>query len=340
MKGHRPARTGGLFFGGANRKESRDEQRQRPRFHPQAPRDRRRRAEGLRLRPRAEPLGRLQLPERPHPGDRRALPDRALHGAPHGVVPGRRGGGAGGRRARRGCGGRALRRRTSERRRNVSAGARELTPRAPGQAAPPRPARRIAAHRSERRPHPFTLSSSSADDYHGGDVDSPLLVGGARDRALAPRHRPCRGGDAAPLPVGIGRIDWATPPGRYRVVGRREDPVWRVPASIQAEMRARGEPLVSVVGPGPDNPLGKYWIQLSNPGYGLHGTNAPASVGKYASHGCLRLLPEHAERLFREARDGTAVEVVYEPVKIARDRLGSIFLEVHHDVYQGKPVEL
>ncbi|TMB40781.1 MAG: LysM peptidoglycan-binding domain-containing protein [Deltaproteobacteria bacterium] len=144
----------------------------------------------------------------------------------------------------------------------------------------------------------------------------------------------------ARFPVGIGRIDWATPPGRYRVVGRREDPVWRVPASIQAEMRARGEPLVSVVGPGPDNPLGKYWIQLSNPGYGLHGTNAPASVGKYASHGCLRLLPEHAERLFREARDGTAVEVVYEPVKIARDRLGSIFLEVHHDVYQGKPVEL
>jgi len=35
------------------------------------------------------------------------------------------------------------------------------------------------------------------------------------------------------FPVGIGRIDWATPPGRYRIVGRREDPIWRVPASIQ-----------------------------------------------------------------------------------------------------------
>ena len=144
----------------------------------------------------------------------------------------------------------------------------------------------------------------------------------------------------ARFPVGIGRIDWATPPGRYRVVGRREDPVWRVPASIQAEMRARGEPLVSVVGPGPDNPLGKYWIQLSTPGYGLHGTNAPASVGKYASHGCLRLLPEHAERIFHDARDGMAVEVVYEPVKLARNRLGTVFLEVHRDVYGGKPVEL
>src|SRR5207237_8658660 len=117
---------------------------------------------------------------------------------------------------------------------------------------------------------------------------------------------------------------------RHRVAGAREYPAGRVPAWLQAEMRARGEPPVSVAGPGPDNPLGKYWIQLSNPGYGLHGTNAPASVGKYASHGCLRLLPEHAERLFREARDGTAVEVVYEPVKIARDRRGSISLKVNH----------
>src|SRR5881296_1698867 len=149
-----------------------------------------------------------------------------------------------------------------------------------------------------------------------------------------------KGALRAHFPIGVGRTDWATPPGHYRIVGRRQDPVWHVPPSIQAEMRAQGEKVVREVLPGADNPLGKYWIQLSAPGYGLHGTNAPASVGKYASHGCMRLLPEHAERLFREACDGTVVEVVYEPVKIARDRLGSIFLEVHRDVYQGKPVEL
>src|SRR6266403_391339 len=142
------------------------------------------------------------------------------------------------------------------------------------------------------------------------------------------------------FPVGIGRIDWATPPGRYRIVGRREDPIWRVPASIQAEMRARGEPVVAVVGPGPDNPLGKYWIQLSSPGYGLHGTNAPASVGKYASHGCMRLLPEHVELLYREARDGTPVDIVYEPVKLARDASGRVWLEVHRDVLGAKQSEL
>src|SRR5213594_3339087 len=144
----------------------------------------------------------------------------------------------------------------------------------------------------------------------------------------------------ARFPVGIGRIDWATPPGRYRIVGRREDPVWRVPASIQAEMRARGESVVSAVGPGPDNPLGKYWIQLSSPGYGLHGTNAPASIGKYASHGCMRLLPEHVELLYREARDGTPVDIIYEPVKLARDASGRVSLEVHRDVLSGKQSEL
>jgi L,D-transpeptidase ErfK/SrfK len=144
----------------------------------------------------------------------------------------------------------------------------------------------------------------------------------------------------ARFPVGIGRSDWATPAGRYRIVGRREDPIWRVPASIQEEMRLRGTPVAAVVTPGPDNPLGKYWIQLSKPGLGLHGTNAPASIGKYATHGCLRLLPDHVERLYREAPDGTAVDVISEPVKMARDAGGRVWLEVHRDVYGRRPADI
>ena len=149
-----------------------------------------------------------------------------------------------------------------------------------------------------------------------------------------------KGNLRARFPIGVGRTDWATPAGHYRIVGRREDPAWHVPPSIQKEMRAHGEEVVRVVPPGPDNPLGKYWIQLSAPGYGLHGTNAPASVGKYASHGCMRLLPEHVELLYREARDGTPVDIVYEPVKLARDASGAVYLEVHRDVLGGKKSEL
>jgi L,D-transpeptidase ErfK/SrfK len=144
----------------------------------------------------------------------------------------------------------------------------------------------------------------------------------------------------ARYPVAVGRLDSATPPGRYRIVGRRPDPTWHVPPSIQREMKERGEEVVAKVPPGPTNPLGKYWIQLSAPGFGLHGTNAPASIGRYASHGCLRLLPEHVERLYHEASNGTPVEIVYEPVKLARDATGSIYLEVHQDVVNARRVDV
>lgn len=144
----------------------------------------------------------------------------------------------------------------------------------------------------------------------------------------------------ARYPVAVGRLDWATPPGRYRIVGRRQDPTWYVPPSIQREMKERGEEVVAAVPPGPTNPLGRYWIQLSAPGFGLHGTNAPASIGRYASHGCLRLLPEHVERLYHEACNGTPVEIVYEPVKLARDAIGNVYLEVHQDVFHARRVDI
>lgn len=139
-----------------------------------------------------------------------------------------------------------------------------------------------------------------------------------------------RGGDLlGAFPVGVGRTAWETPPGRYRIVGRRQDPVWHVPPSIQREMREKGEPVKRVVPPGPDNPLGKYWLQLSVPGYGIHGTNAPRSVGRYATHGCVRLRPDDVERLYREVPNETAVRIVNAPIKLARLEDNTILLEVH-----------
>ena len=82
------------------------------------------------------------------------------------------------------------------------------------------------------------------------------------------------------FPVGVGRVAWETPSGHCSIVSRRRDPVWHVPPKIQREMREKGEPVKRVVPPGPDNPLGKSWLQLSLPGYGIHGANAPRSVGK------------------------------------------------------------
>ena len=131
------------------------------------------------------------------------------------------------------------------------------------------------------------------------------------------------------FPVGVGRVAWETPSGHYSIVGRRRDPVWHVPPKIQREMREKGEPVKRVVPPGPDNPLGKYWLQLSLPGYGIHGTNAPRSVGKYTTHGCIRLRPDDEERLYHGVSNGTAVDIINEPIKLARLEGDTVLLEAH-----------
>jgi len=64
-----------------------------------------------------------------------------------------------------------------------------------------------------------------------------------------------------------------------------------------------------VIGPGKSNPLGARWIGLSRPGYGIHGTNDPHSIGKAASHGCFRLRTAEVEELFTLVQVGDAVEI-------------------------------
>src|SRR5688572_12188410 len=129
-------------------------------------------------------------------------------------------------------------------------------------------------------------------------------------------------------PIGIGVEGWATPFGEAKVTQKVKDPVWYVPASIRKEHADRGDPLPSVVKPGPDNPLGAYALTLSLPSYLIHGTNKPAGVGMRSSHGCIRLYPEDIEALFSRVPRGTAVQIVNQPV-LAGWRDGQLYLEVH-----------
>jgi L,D-transpeptidase ErfK/SrfK len=114
-------------------------------------------------------------------------------------------------------------------------------------------------------------------------------------------------------PIGIGRVGWATPQGTTKVVRRQKDPTWRPTPSILKEHKENGEVLPKVVGPGPDNPLGRYAFYLGWPSYMIHGTNKPAGVGLRSSHGCIRLYPEDIELLFSMVPVGTKVTVVNEP---------------------------
>ena len=51
------------------------------------------------------------------------------------------------------------------------------------------------------------------------------------------------------------------------------------------------------IGPGPNNPVGTVWINLSGNGYGIHGTPSPGKISKAQSHGCVRLTNWDAERV-------------------------------------------
>ncbi len=137
----------------------------------------------------------------------------------------------------------------------------------------------------------------------------------------------------AAWPVAVGRADWPTPLGRFRVTQMRRDPVWHVPASIQEEMRREGKPVLHEVPSGPDNPLGHAWIGLDAVGYGIHGTNAPASIHSFRTHGCVRLDDDHATQLFQAVHPGVPVHIVYRTWLLAELPDGQLWLQANPDPY-------
>jgi len=59
--------------------------------------------------------------------------------------------------------------------------------------------------------------------------------------------------------------------------------------------------------PGPNNPVGLVWIDLSKEHYGIHGTPEPSAIGRTQSHGCVRLTNWDALRLAGMVKPGTRV---------------------------------
>jgi L,D-transpeptidase ErfK/SrfK len=133
-------------------------------------------------------------------------------------------------------------------------------------------------------------------------------------------------------PVGIGDTGWFSPEGTFWVAEKRVNPTWYIPKSLQEKYEMK------IMPPGPENPLGDYWMGLSRSGYGIHGTNFPWAVGRLVTHGCIRMYPEDIKRLFPMVPVKTPVELIYEPVKIGWKQ-GRIYMEVHQDIY-GKITDL
>jgi L,D-transpeptidase ErfK/SrfK len=141
------------------------------------------------------------------------------------------------------------------------------------------------------------------------------------------------GNGVAAYPIAVGRASWPTPLGEFSIVSKETNPTWDVPQSIREEARRAGRSLPLKVPPGPDNPLGAYWLGLSLGSIGLHGTNAPSSVYQAVTHGCIRLQASNIEELFGVVQVGTRGELVYQPLLMLVEG-DEVFLEVHRDIYR------
>lgn len=102
--------------------------------------------------------------------------------------------------------------------------------------------------------------------------------------------------------IAAGSSEHPTPTGRFYVYEKVIDPTWLPPDS---EWAKDAKPIE----PGPDNPLGTRWIGLDWGSVGIHGTNAPWTVGSAVSHGCMRMETAEVEELYELVEVGTPVIV-------------------------------
>jgi lipoprotein-anchoring transpeptidase ErfK/SrfK len=111
----------------------------------------------------------------------------------------------------------------------------------------------------------------------------------------------------AAYPVTIGSAHNMSPIGEWKVRGISKLPTFR----YDKEMLEHGERSGNfhMLPPGPRNPVGVMWIALNKKGIGIHGTNDPGSIGRAASHGCIRLANWDVVRLATKIKTGDKVSI-------------------------------
>ncbi len=97
------------------------------------------------------------------------------------------------------------------------------------------------------------------------------------------------------FPVAVGKDSTPSPKGTFTVKSHVVNPTYYHSGKV--------------IPAGPGNPLGNRWMGLSEKGYGIHGTNEPKSIGKAASHGCIRMAKKDLEELFPIVKVGDTVEI-------------------------------
>jgi lipoprotein-anchoring transpeptidase ErfK/SrfK len=112
-------------------------------------------------------------------------------------------------------------------------------------------------------------------------------------------------------PATVGSEEKPSPAGSFKVTEIDHNPNYRYNPKYHFKGVHSRKPFE--IKPGPRNPVGTVWINLSAEGYGIHGTPAPGKVSKAASHGCVRLTNWDAERVASQISKGTPVDFVDTP---------------------------
>ena len=138
-------------------------------------------------------------------------------------------------------------------------------------------------------------------DYYGSEKPGTIIID-TNERHL---FLVMAGKKARRYGVGVGRpgFEWS---GVHKVTRKSEWPSWRPPA----EMRKRQPGLPVFMEGGPNNPLGARALYLGSTLYRIHGSNAPWTIGKAVSSGCIRMRNKDVEDLYTRVGVGTRVIVI------------------------------
>lgn len=122
------------------------------------------------------------------------------------------------------------------------------------------------------------------------DSDKTVSAFDAGDKLVA-QYPATTGSEHDPLPIGTWKIN-----------GVSKNPSFHYNPELFWDADAKDEK--TTIKPGPNNPVGVVWIDLSKPHYGIHGTPVPSTIGKTESHGCIRLTNWDAAELAQMVHPG------------------------------------
>ena len=152
------------------------------------------------------------------------------------------------------------------------------------------PGKRLAAGESIRVPNVRTDAPGPAAKVVVDRSDASVTAFDAQGKVLA-RYPATMGSEHDPLPLG-----------EWKITGVQQNPTFNYNPDLFWDAKATHSK--AKIAPGPNNPVGVVWIDLSKEHYGIHGTPEPAQIGKTESHGCIRLTNWDAAELAKMVGPG------------------------------------